>query len=618
MDVNKSSNTNSQTSSNNDFMSNKNFFSYFSNPYRIFFILFIVGIIIIGSLSHFFQSHPYKTLYNNLTNVDGGAIITQLKQMNIPYKFTQDSGLLLVPENQVYEVRFRLAEIGLPKGGNVGFELLDKNQFGGSHYLEHINYYRALEGELARSILRIESIQDARVHISIPKESLFLNEKKQPSASIVVTLYRGRTLNEEQIRAIMHLVSSSVSGLSMKDISIIDELGHLLTHSNNGYSVINSSQLTYTKLLEDQYSNRIEKILTPLLGLGNIHATVTAKINFNSETRSEDKFHPNYDNQNKSIRSEQITHHSQIETDKSQKSVMHDHNMINSDSSKSNNTSSLNNHNEFFDSVNNDVKNNQSIISEEIPSQSNIQQDKIVNYELDHMISHVKVNIGDVKRLSVAVVVNYIKNKKGDLVPLSKKLLGQIKDLICEVIGYSQDRQDSVHVVNAKFFNNPVVKKIEPTKTNYVLSDNNVNEKHINIIDRIGNIVQKIIDRTMNYSVQNNINEFISKNFNKNMLFYSPIALFFMFILIIYYQYKIMKYKKNNKVLLSQSKLQNQLDTPNVELVKEEKVVLEDKNKNVHDDILNEENSDNIGNDKTKNDSRVAALMIQKWISGDK
>src|SRR5687768_6382625 len=180
------------------------------------------------------QGPDYKVLFSNVSDGDGGAIIASLQQMNIPYKFAEGGGALLVAANKVPEARLRLASQGLPKGGTVGFELMDAQNFGTSQFAEQVNYQRALEGELARSINSISAVESARVHLALPKPSLFVRDQKKPSASVVLSLHRGRSIDEGQVSAIVHLISSSVPELSAKSITVVDQRGNLLSAANAG------------------------------------------------------------------------------------------------------------------------------------------------------------------------------------------------------------------------------------------------------------------------------------------------------------------------------------------------------------------------------------------------
>ncbi|MBE9688471.1 flagellar M-ring protein FliF, partial [Escherichia coli] len=222
------------------------------------------------------KAPDYRTLFSNLSDQDGGAIVSQLTQMNIPYRFSEASGAIEVPADKVHELRLRLAQQGLPKGGAVGFELLDQEKFGISQFSEQVNYQRALEGELSRTIETIGPVKGARVHLAMPKPSLFVREQKSPSASVTVNLLPGRALDEGQISAIVHLVSSAVAGLPPGNVTLVDQGGHLLTQSNTSGRDLNDAQLKYASDVEGRIQRRIEAILSPIVGNGNIHAQVTA------------------------------------------------------------------------------------------------------------------------------------------------------------------------------------------------------------------------------------------------------------------------------------------------------------------------------------------------------
>jgi flagellar M-ring protein FliF len=171
----------------------------------------------------------YKVLYTNVSDRDGGAIIASLQQMNVPYKFAEGGGAILIAGDKVAETRLKLAAQGLPKAGGVGFELMDNQKFGTSQFAEQINYQRGLEGELARSIESIGTIDSARVHLALPKPSLFVRDQKKPSASVVLSLMRGRSIDEGQVSAIVHMVSSSVPDLDAKSVTVVDQRGNLLS-----------------------------------------------------------------------------------------------------------------------------------------------------------------------------------------------------------------------------------------------------------------------------------------------------------------------------------------------------------------------------------------------------
>jgi flagellar M-ring protein FliF len=241
------------------------------------------------------QTPDYRVLYSNLSDRDGGAIIESLQQMNIPYKFAEGGGALLVASGQVHEARLKLASQGLPKGGNVGFELMENQKFGITQFAEQVNYQRALEGELARSVESIGAVAAARVHLAIPKPSVFVKEQLKPSASVVLSLQGGRLLDSAQVSAIIHLISSSVPEMSAKNVTVVDQNGTLLSASHGG-SVsegLDANQLKYVQQIEQNYVRRIEALLTPMLGPNNLRAQVSADIDFSRTEQTSESFKPN-------------------------------------------------------------------------------------------------------------------------------------------------------------------------------------------------------------------------------------------------------------------------------------------------------------------------------------
>jgi len=256
------------------------------------------------------QSADYRVLYANVSDRDGGAIISALQQMNVPYKFAEGGGAILVPGTQVHEVRLRLASQGLPKGSLAGFELMENQKLGSSQFLEQVNYQRALEGELARSIQSLSAVQNARVHLAMAKPSVFVREKQKPSASVLLNLFPGRTLDPAQVSAIVHLISSSVPDLPVKNVTVVDQGGSLLSSPGNATSnaQLDAGQLKYVQEIEHSYVKRIEAILTPITGVNNVRAQVTADVDFSQIERAEEIYKPNHTaSEPTAIRSQQST-----------------------------------------------------------------------------------------------------------------------------------------------------------------------------------------------------------------------------------------------------------------------------------------------------------------------
>ncbi|ANG93340.1 flagellar M-ring protein FliF [Enterobacteriaceae bacterium 155047] len=391
------------------------------------------------------KSPDYRTLFSNLSDQDGGAIVTQLTQMNIPYRFADNGGALEVPADKVHELRLRLAQQGLPKGGAVGFELLDQEKFGISQFSEQVNYQRALEGELARTIETLGPVKNARVHLAMPKPSLFVREQKAPSASVTVTLEPGRALDEGQISAVTHLVSSAVAGLPPGNVTLVDQGGHLLTQSNTSGRDLNDAQLKYATDVEGRVQRRIEAILGPIVGNSNVHAQVTAQIDFANKEQTEEQYSPNGDASQAVMRSRQLNQTEQIGGS----------NVGGVPGALSNQPAPANNAPISTPPANpqNGQQNNQQQTTSTANSTGprNTSRNETTNYEVDRTIRHTKMNVGDVQRLSVAVVVNYKVLPDGKPLPLTADQMKQIEDLTREAMGFSEKRGDTLNVVNSPF-----------------------------------------------------------------------------------------------------------------------------------------------------------------------
>lgn len=412
------------------------------------------AISIIVALLLWFRSPDYRVLLSNLSAKDGGDIVGQLTQMNVPYQIADNGSAILVPADKVHELRLKLAQSGLPKGGNTGFELLDKEQFGISQFSEQINYQRALEGELSRTIESLSPVQSARVHLAIPKPTLFVREQKLPTASVTVGLLPGRMLDEGQISAIVHMVSSSVTGLTAANVIIVDQTGRLLTNNDNSQQSANSAQIKMTKEMEAHLKERIEDILSPLVGRANIHAQVTAQMDFSKVEQTSEEYKPNQTPDAAAVRSRQNSESLQ-----------------NSNGGPSGVPGALSNQPASAPSA--PIEANKESTDGKTAGNTrngtlNTQRDETTNYEVDRKISHTQRQIGVVDRLSVAVIVNYQsqEGEKGpEMKPLPPEMLQQIDALTREAMGYSAQRGDSINITNSLFTDDtPVVE--EPSLLN--------------------------------------------------------------------------------------------------------------------------------------------------------
>jgi len=418
-----------------------------ANPKIPLMVAGAAAVAIIVAMVLWAKQPDYRTLYSNLSDQDGGAIVTQLTQMNIPYRFSDTGGALEVPADKVHELRLRLAQQGLPKGGAVGFELLDQEKFGISQFSEQVNYQRALEGELARTIETLGPVKTARVHLAMPKPSLFVREQKSPSASITVNLEPGRAMDEGQISAVVHLVSSAVAGLPPGNVTLVDQAGHLLTQSNTSGRDLNDAQLKYAGDVEGRIQRRIEAILSPIVGNGNVHAQVTAQIDFANKEQTEENYRPNGDAAQAVLRSRQIN-----ETEQSGGSAGGVPGALSNQPAPANTapitTPAANNQQNANGQQNENAQQTSTAASS---GPRNSSRNETSNYEVDRTIRHTKMNVGDVQRLSVAVVVNYRTLANGKPLPLTADQLKQIENLTREAMGYSETRGDSLNVVNSQF-----------------------------------------------------------------------------------------------------------------------------------------------------------------------
>lgn len=397
--------------------------------------------VLVGSMM-WAQAPDYRVLYGNLTDRDGGAVIEALQKQNIPFK-TGDGGTIMVPSNVVYEARLKLASQGLPKGGSVGFELMDNQKFGITQFQENINYQRALEGEIARTVETIDSVQGARVHLAIPKPTVFVREEQKPSASVLVSLYAGRTLDKSQVAGIVHLIAGSVPEMPPGNVTIIDQNGKMLTSSsgNGTVSGLDSSQLEYLKEVELGYAKRIEDIIAPIMGADNIRAQVTADLDFSQTEQTAETYKPNPSPDQSSIRSQQ-TSESFGESGASATGV----------------PGALSNQPPGAATAPINAPGGKPAAAGAQAAAGTggaMHKDSTINYELDKTISHIKKPVGSVKRLSVAVVVNNkgVKDKKGKVNyrALTKDELTQVYNLTKEAMGFNQARGDTLNVVNAPF-----------------------------------------------------------------------------------------------------------------------------------------------------------------------
>lgn len=383
------------------------------------------------------QTPDYRVLYANLSDHDGGAIIESLQQQNIPYKFAEGGGALLVPANVVHEARLRLASQGLPKGGTVGFELMESQKFGTSQFLEQVNYQRSLEGELARSMQTLGAVQSARVHLAIPKPSVFVKEQQKPSASVVLALHPGRTLDPGQVNGIVHLVSSSIPNMPAQSVTVLDQSGNLLSSAHDGAAqTMDATQLKYVREIEQDYIKRIEAILIPITGQQNVKAQVTANIDFSQVEQTAESYKPNQRPNTAAVRSTQS-----LET-------------LNGVANTGGVPGALSNQPPANATMPVANAANAPGAAAAANNAANTRKEATSNYEIDRTIQHTKLPVGSIRRLSVAVVMNNRSvTEKGKIVskPYTDAENAQITALVKDAMGFDPKRGDSLNLLNKAF-----------------------------------------------------------------------------------------------------------------------------------------------------------------------
>ena len=402
----------------------------------------------------------YKVLFSNLDDRDGGAIVAALGQMNVPYRFSENGTALLVPGERVYDTRMQLAAQGLPRGGAVGFELLDNTRFGASQFTEQINYQRGLEGELARSIEAMNTVQRARVHLAMPRQSLFVRERQSPTASVVLNVYPGRSLSDAQVSAISWLVASSVPELNADNVSIVDQNGRLLSAPQGDGRGMDADQLRFVRELEQRTVERILTILNPLVGPGNVHAQASADVDFSRREETSEVYRPNQEPGQAAVRSQQTSDSRQTGPNAAQgvPGALSNQPPTNAQAPLVNATvapqqgQAGQQQNPQGQPANGQQQATGAAAQSQVPT--NERRDATTNYELDRTISHVQQPVGVLKRMSVAVVVNHLPGKDGgEPQALPPEELSKLTDLVREAMGYSESRGDSLNVVNSQFNN---------------------------------------------------------------------------------------------------------------------------------------------------------------------
>lgn len=414
-----------------------------------------VGVVALGAVAVsawlWSQQPDWRVLYNNLPDREGGAVVAQLAQMNVPYKYTEGGGAIMVPADRVHDLRLRLAAQGLPKSDTTGYELMEKQRFGTTQFQERLNFQRGLEGELARSIQGLAAVKSARVHLAMPVQNGFLREQQKPSASVVLNLYPGRTLDRQQVSGILHLVAASVPDMNPKQVSVVDQNGKLLSDLDADGGAMNTAQINYRNQIEGTLTRRITDLLEPIVGAGNIRAQVAADIDFTQSEATAETYAPNQNPANAAIRSQQT--------------------MASQDGSGALGAAggipgALSNQPPAAVSapINGTAQDTQAAggaSARQQNSNGSSRQESVTNYELDRTVRVTRNQTGTVRRLSVAVLLNQKQSVGEDgkpvFTPLTDTEVKSIEALVQQAVGFSAARGDSVQVVNAPFTAQPAL-----------------------------------------------------------------------------------------------------------------------------------------------------------------
>ncbi len=388
----------------------------------------------------------FRPLFPNLSEKDGGQVIDRLAQMNVPYKFADGGSVILVPSNRVHELRMKLAAGGLPSTGSgaaAGYELLDKNNFGQTQGQERMKMQRAIEGELTTTIQSLESVKSARVHLALPQQNGFFREQQKPSASVVLTLHAGRTLDRGQIAGIVRVVSGSVPDMAAKAVSVVDSTGSLLSAAGDDEAAggLDSQQLQYRREVEAGHLKRVLALLEPVVGRDNVRASVSAEIDFSQVMQTAEAYRPNQGADAKPAIREVRTEESTQPGSATPAGVPG----ATSNQPPTPATAAINGPAQTLQGA------------QGAGGAGGVAQRKeaATRFEVDKTVTVTRSAVGAVRRLSAAVVVNHrtTTDAKGKTttVALTDKEIEQLTALVQQGIGFNSERGDLVKVINAPF-----------------------------------------------------------------------------------------------------------------------------------------------------------------------
>lgn len=405
----------------------KKFYSDLSIERKIIFAVLIMGVLAAIYFMAMYASAPkYRVLFSNLNPASASAIINKLHTYAIPYKLSDQGKTILVPKNKVYTTRLKLASAGLPKQEGVGFSIFDKYQIGMTDFIQHVEYQRALQGELERTINELNQVKYSRVIIVLPRHSIFVTRRIPAKASVIIKLRTGMHLDRQEISGIMHLVASSVQGLKSKNITIVDTRGKILSLPHRKNFIYSTYQLSYVKKIEHNLENKINNMLIPVVGSGNVVSKVFAKVNFSKKIESKETYNPN----TTAIASQETYKSSSVGSVKPS----------------------------GIPGAKSNLPPGKAPIPVMTPKRNNVKK-VITNYDVSKKIEKISYPAGTIQKIDVSVLVNgvykKIKNKAGKITtkytPRPASQIALFKNIVKTAIGYSKLSKDKVIVANMPF-----------------------------------------------------------------------------------------------------------------------------------------------------------------------
>lgn len=394
------------------------------------------------------QEPSYGRLYSEIGESDVAEILEILNKENIKYKVETGSGAIMVPMDDVSSVKLKLAAQGLPKSNSLGYELLDKEQgFGSSKSVETVRFQRALEGEIARTIMSIQNVKSARVLLAIPVQSVFVRERKKPSASVMVNLYQGRSLDKGQVESIIHLVASSVPQLDAEQVTVVDQKGQLLnSNDSSAAGNLTSKQFEYKKNIEEHLMGRIQNILSPLVGGDGMRVQISADVDFTETDRTQEMFNPDLP----ALRSEQTS-----EEQSTMSAIQGVPGALSNQPTPAGAAPVTPPPAASGSSAANASAAASNAAADSTTSPSSAAKNATRNYELDKTITHTRLATGALRRLSVAVVVDdrHVPQADGTVKGQAYSLedINRFSDLVKQAVGFDSSRGDQVTVTNVTF-----------------------------------------------------------------------------------------------------------------------------------------------------------------------